>query len=114
MTNQNEPRPVTTLHAVFARSYWMLLGPIALLIGAVGVFMHGTGWFTGADAALAIIAGAMIGCRWYDLKYGSGLEADGQPDTPEGVRRYTLKIAGVAIGAWVIGNLLWNVIPVGA
>lgn len=52
------PAPTTSILAVVARFYWMILGPLLLIIPTVNILGKGGGWFTAADVAfLALVGG---------------------------------------------------------
>ncbi len=53
--------PTTTpLSAVFGRLFWMMIGPLALVLTIYFIATSGTGWTTTADLLYFVILGGMI------------------------------------------------------
>jgi hypothetical protein len=89
-----------------ARFVWALLGPLLLFGALVRVFASPGTWLGGWDAAVALIVGAMIACRWAEQRTGRARTTYGDPSTPAHFRRYAL---GLIIGAgilWAMANIL--------
>lgn len=102
------PEPSTPLLPVFGRIFWMILGPMLLIILLVANFKKGNGWFTVADfVILAIFAGLVLG-RWCEFRGGNPQTSMGEPANWSHLRRYALGAMLVGIGAWVLVNLFEN------
>jgi len=52
--------PVTSLTIVLGRLFWMMVGPLALMLTIYFIVSSGTGWRTFADLLYFIILGGMI------------------------------------------------------
>jgi hypothetical protein len=94
--------------AVFGRITWMLLGPVALVLATFGIVNRGEGWVTAPDILYFTILGLMFLGRWLEFRGGNPQTADGQPATPEHLRRYLIVGAGAGLAIWVFANLLGN------
>jgi hypothetical protein len=104
MTNNTS----TSLTAVLARVFWMLLGPLLLLLMTFTVVQTGNGWSTTADFAFLGILGAMMLARWLEFRSGEAQTADGDPATPQDLRRYLIGVAGLGLSVWVAANVVGN------
>ena len=46
--------------------------------------------------------------RWTEFRYSRPLTATGEPATADHLRRYTLVLSILGLGAWVAANLVGN------
>lgn len=99
---------VTSLGTLFWRLTWFILGPVILLALAYAIATRGGGWLTVLDIAFVLVAAAVIGARWMELRTGTATTATGEPATPSQVRRYSQVMALVAAGVWVASNVYGN------
>jgi hypothetical protein len=86
----------------------MLYGPFILFLILISIVRLGTGWLTALDAAYFVVVAAMILCRWFDQRSGQASTTTGAPATWADFRRYALLLPPLAIGAWVLANVLGN------
>lgn len=94
--------------SAFTRIFWTVLGPLILLgVLAYNVARPG-GWFSMGDAPVALVAAAMIGCRWREQRSGRATTAYGEPSTPAHFRRYVIIVGVAAAAAWALANVLGN------
>ena len=101
--------PVTTpLIAVFGRLFWMIVGPLALVLTAYFIVTSGTGWTTTADFLFLIILGGMILGKWLEFRGGSPETSTGEPATAADLRRYILMVVIAGPAVWVVANILGN------
>ncbi|MHB1033586.1 MAG: hypothetical protein ACYC35_06590 [Pirellulales bacterium] len=94
--------------AFFARSVWMVLGPMALAATISVIVTSGAGWLTPADAAYFVILAAMLAGRWIEFQGGSAKDSYGKPTTREHVRSYLIKAPAIGIAIWVLANVVGN------
>jgi len=100
--------PITSIKVIFARLFWMLLGPVFLAISLYHIATAGTGWATFADLLYFIILGGMILGRWVEFRGGNPRTTTGEPATPADLRRYVLAVAVGGPVCWVLANLIGN------
>jgi hypothetical protein len=99
---------VTSFVVLGAHLTWMLYGPFILFLILVKIVSVGTGWLTTLDATYFIVVAAMIAGRWIDQRSGQAAKSTGERSTWEDFRRYALLLPPLAIGAWILANLLGN------
>jgi hypothetical protein len=93
---------------LFARLTWMLLGPLALCLLCLSIVTIGRGWLTGADVAFFAVLLAMLLGRWLEFRSGQAETATGEPMTKSELLRYLILAPALALGVWVVANLLGN------
>ncbi len=98
----------THLIPVFGRLFWMMVGPIALIMATYFVVSSGGGWTTTADLLFFVILGGMIVGRWFEFRGGNPQTQTGEPATAADLRRYILTIVIAGPAVWVIANILGN------
>jgi hypothetical protein len=103
-----EPVVVTSGTVLAAHVTWMLYGPFTLFLILINIVRLGTGWLTALDAAYFVVVAAMILCRWFDQHSGQATQSTGELSTWADFRRYALLLPPLAIGAWVLANVLGN------
>jgi len=90
----------------FARVFWMLLGPLTLVLLAMSIVSRGTSWATPADFAFLAVVALLPLARWYEFRHGHAETSTGEPATAAHIGRYCfLSIAGGG-AIWVISNIL--------
>jgi len=95
--------------AVFARVFWMMLGPAILLTCATLIVKSpGTGWHTGADIVYLMALVGMILGRWAEHRAGNPHNGMGEPSTPSDLRRYIIVVAILGTATWVAANIVSN------
>jgi hypothetical protein len=92
----------------FGRMFWMMVGPLALILTTYFIVTSGGGWTTTTDLLFFVILGGMIFGRWLEFRGGSPETSTGEPATTADLRRYVLTcvIAGPVV--WAIANVLGN------
>lgn len=100
--------PKAQASAALARVFWMLLGPMALVLTAMAVLRAGRGWLTGADVAYLSFLAAVLLARWFEFRAGDPQTADGEPATAQDLRRYLVVTTTVGLVVWVALNLVAN------
>ena len=103
-----EPVVLTNATVLAAHVTWMLYGPFILFLILISIVRLGSGWLTALDIAYFVVVAAMIFCRWFDQRSGQACTTTGEPSTWEDFRRYALLLPPLAIGAWILSNLLGN------
>ena len=99
---------VTNSWILLARVFWMILGPMALVIVCLAIANSSTGWLTPLDAGYFAILGLMIGCRWAEQKSGQATTATGEPATWSNFNRYVVALVPLAVVVWVVVNVIGN------
>jgi hypothetical protein len=103
--------PATTpLSVVFGRLFWMMVGPLALVLTIYFIVTSGTGWTTTADLLFFIILGGMILGKWLEFRGGSPETSTGERATAADLRRYILMVVTAGPAVWVVANILGNYI----
>ncbi|HNQ22995.1 MAG TPA: hypothetical protein PKK06_07870 [Phycisphaerae bacterium] len=110
----------STPGALIARVFWFMAGPLLLAVTVYGIVTHGGGWSTRWDVAFGVIVVLMLLARWLEHRAAS-TPRDEDAAVPEGtsagggaaadpvaLRRYCLWLLGVAVGMWVVANVLGN------
>jgi hypothetical protein len=99
---------VTSFKVLGAHFTWIFMGPLMLLLMLVNIVRLGTGWLTALDAAFFVMVTSMILCRWVDQRSGQGTKITGEPSKWEDFQRYARVLPLLAIGAWILANVLGN------
>ena len=100
--------PTTPLTAVLGRLFWMMAGPLALMLTLYFIVTSGTGWRTPADLLYFIILGGMILGKWMEFRGGRPETSSGDPATPADLRRYILMVVIFGPVVWVLANFIGN------
>jgi hypothetical protein len=96
--------------AGFARLYWMFLGPMILLLVAIGV-VNGGGWFAPRSFVFLGLLALLLVCRWAEFHAGDAPTSDCEPATADQLRRYVLIATLIGLGVWIATILVgvyWN------
>ncbi len=88
----------TPFAGCFCRLIWMLVGIVALLF--LGIEIVRRPGFSGVDAAAGAVVAGMILARFVDVRYLNGQTADGKPATMADWRRYSVRLAALALVLW--------------
>lgn len=84
--------------------FWMMMGPLGLLLAALSVFMS-AGW-TMADAVVWLLIGLLIGARYVDIARFKGETINDQPATMVHFRRYALLVLVAGAALWTLARAL--------
>jgi hypothetical protein len=98
----------TSLSDVVARIFWMMVGPLSLALLAFTIIRIGSGWLTWADLGYMAVLAGMLVARWLEFRGGHPRTTDGQPATPIHLRRYIQSAVPLALGMWVVANVIGN------
>lgn len=98
----------TSFPVALARVFWMMVGPMALVVLLIGILTKGSGWFTLTDFAFFTVLGGMLLARVIEFRGGNPLTDLGEPATPAHLRRYVIATLVVGLGVWVLANLIGN------
>jgi hypothetical protein len=86
--------------SVLCRLTWMLLGPLGLVLCAIGLARARSGFPSAADAAYLAVLGLMLLARWQEFRGGDPRTASGEPATPRHLRRYLLVAGFLGMAIW--------------
>ncbi len=98
----------TSLTPVVGRVFWLLAGPLGLLLALYYIVTSDTGWTTPADLIYFLLLGGMVLGRWLEFRGGNPRNSMGEPVTSADLRRYVLTVALAGPAVWVAANLLGN------
>jgi hypothetical protein len=98
----------TRLIPVFGRLFWMIVGPLALILTIYFIATSGAGWATAADFLYFIILGGMLLGRWLEFRGGSPETSSGEPATAADLRRFILMVVIAGPAAWAVANVFGN------
>ena len=98
----------TPLSAVFGRLFWMLVGPLGLILTTYFIVTSGTGWTTMADLLYFVILGGMILGKWLEFRGGNPETTTGEHVTAADLRRYILMVVTAGPIVWVVANIFGN------
>ncbi len=84
--------------------FWMMMGPLGLLLAALAVYMS-AGW-TVADAVVWLIIGLLIGARYVDIVRFKGETINDQPATMAHFRRYVPLVLLGGAALWLLARAL--------
>jgi hypothetical protein len=102
------PSSTTPLSAILGRLFWMMAGPLGLVLAIYFIITSGSGWLTTADLLYFGILGGMILGRWLEFRGGSPETSTGEPSTAADLRRYVLTAVCAGPVVWVVANLVGN------
>ena len=98
----------THLIPIFGRLFWMMIGPLGLVLTIYFIVASGTGWTTTADLLYFVVLGGMILGKWLEFRGGSPETSTGEPATVADLRRYVLMLVIVGPIVWAVANVLGN------
>lgn len=98
----------TSLPVVFGRLFWMMAGPVLLLLTLYSIVTSGTGWWTIADLLYFVILWGMLLGKWVEFHGGNPQTTTGEPATKADLRRYVLITTILVSALWVLANLIGN------
>lgn len=107
-TSGPQPGQVTHVHVLFARLFWIAIGPLVLVLAAYEIATTGSGWLTPWDATFAIALVLAVGSRWVEQRSGCATTLTGAAATPADFTRYVRRFVPLGIGVWVLANVLGN------
>ncbi len=96
---------ITSIWVFLARLFWVILGPMTLLLVLLGLILNKPEAVGGLDAFYAIVVLLMLGGRWIEQRSAAPKTASGELSTPESFRRYIYILIPVAIVAWVAARV---------
>jgi hypothetical protein len=99
---------ISSLSALFGRVFWMMVGPLSLVLLTFAIVQIGSGWLTWADCLYLAVLGGMVLARWQEFRRGSPRTTDGRPATRGDLRHYVQTAVPVGVGIWVAANVVGN------
>lgn len=91
---------ITSIWVFLARLFWVILGPMTLLLVLLGLILNKPEAVSGLDAFYGIVVLLMLGGRWIEQRSAAPKTASGELSTPESFRRYICILIPVSIIAW--------------
>jgi hypothetical protein len=104
----NDGLAITSFMVLLGRLVWIVLGPLAASLTAVGIVTAGTGWLTTLDLAYCIVVTLMVCGRWVEHQSGQATTSYGEPATWQHFRRYVIVLLPAAAAHWIVANVLGN------
>ena len=98
----------TSLPVFLSRIFWMMVGPLTLVLLAFSIVIKGSGWLTLTDLAFLGVLGSLLLARWLEFQGGKPRTSTGEPATPAHLRRYAITTIVLGASAWVAANLVGN------
>ena len=100
--------PSNSVLVLLSRTFWIMFGPLLLMVLLANIAFAGTSWITALDILFfATLAGILL-ARWLEFRSGAAESATGEPVTAGDLQRYALGALVLGIVAWVVANLLGN------
>ena len=93
--------------AVYARMFWIMVGPAILLLLLLSIANRGSGWIMPHDIAYLTVLGLVLFARWYEFRENPTTAA-GEPATSADLRKYLLSAAVIGVGLWFAANSFGN------
>ena len=87
---------------------WVFVGPLFLVLLVLNILQGGAGWGTAVDVAFFGVVAGIVLCRWLDQRSGQGTTSTGDPSTWADFRRYVQLFVTLAVGVWIVANVLGN------
>ena len=98
----------TSALELLSRMYWMIVGPLILIIPGYLILEKGNGWLTPPDIAFLLFLTGMPVARWIEFQYGRPRTTTGEPATQADLNRYVIMIMTMGLAVWVAVNLIGN------
>jgi hypothetical protein len=98
----------TPMYILFSRVFWMMLGPVLMVVALMNIVIGGNGWFTLADITFLLLGGGVVFARWLEFQGGNPQTATGEPATPAQLHRFMLIVTIVGLSAWIVANFVVN------
>jgi hypothetical protein len=93
---------------LLARLFWIMIGPMILMVLAIQIVTFGNGWLTRFDVAFFVILASLVAARWIEFRTGHPETGTGEPATWSHFRRYTAGVLGFGLAVWAVANLFGN------
>jgi hypothetical protein len=106
--NELHPRSETSLLAALGRIFWMMVGPLVLVLLAYNVMATGNGWTTSADLGYLTVLALLILIRGLEFRGSNPPKATGEPATIGDLKRYIVGVMLFGIMVWIAANLVGN------
>ncbi len=100
--------PAGSLLVVVARVFWLMCGPMILLLLLFKILSDRNGWMTNNDIVYWVVLGLLPLSRWVEFRDGESTTSMGEPATSGHLRRYVVSSVLLGAGAWVLANLIGN------
>ncbi len=107
------PPPSTSIGVVFSRIFWMLIGPLMLVLVLYRSADRGGGWVTSTDIFYFIVLAALPVTRWVEFLGGDPRTSTGEPASIDHFRRYASVTILLGVAVWVAAKLISSAGPIG-
>lgn len=93
---------------ILIRVFWMMVGPLLLVILAYNIMRTGGGWFTNSDYGFLAVLAVIGLVRWLEFRFGHPRTASGEPATTRHLRRFLVGLALGGLIVWTAANVVGN------
>jgi hypothetical protein len=97
---------LSSLTALFLRTWWMLFGNAALAIVIALMVLRRNELPSLLDAAFVAVIASLVVARLADIRYCEGATAEGTRATMEDFRRYAWRLVAGSAAGWGVANSL--------
>ena len=91
---------------VLSRVFWMLFGPLLLVLLLYKIIERGGGWLTSSDVAFLVVLAGLPIARWIEFRASDPRTSTGEPATQAHLQKYITVALLVGIAAWIAAKLL--------
>lgn len=93
---------------ILCRVFWLMFGPLLLVVLTFIIATTGNGWLTPADWGFLGTLVALLIARWLEFRGGNPQTSEGQPATSAHLRRYIMVVVVCGLGLWITANIIGN------
>lgn len=97
--------PSTPIGVVLSRIFWMLFGPLMLVLLLYRTAERGAGWVTPTDIAYCVVLISLPLARWREFLGGDPRTSTGEPADLGHFRKYAVVTILVGVAAWMVTKL---------
>lgn len=98
--------PATSIGVVLSRIFWMLFGPLFLVLLLFLSSERGGGWLTPTDVVYFVVLAGLVVARWIEFRGGDPRTSTGDPATIDQLRKYAIVTILVGVMAWIAVKML--------
>lgn len=91
--------------SILARIYWLIGGPMVLVVTSGVIVSQGGGWLTAADVVFLVALAGIVAAKWIEFQGGGAKRSDGVLATREDLIRFSATAPAVGLLVWAAANL---------